>query len=191
MLWITLALALDPAAPGQPAAEGTAPDATLPAPDATLPADASVGASAPPANAPEAPAGAHTLTVSVTSPPGGSVIEATAFGRTLALRDPGVGVHSAVFTGPPARFVHLQMTATQGGTHIPVYDGMVPLSDAEADVVSFVIADNGRWSAQRTATSPSAAVRLWTDPAGTARYGWALLLAGYAGIALLAATRKA
>lgn len=199
MLWIALALALDPAAPamGTPAPSAAAsPDAASPADaptDATLPAGTELDAASPDAGSPEpAPeAGQHTLTVSVIAPPAGSIIEATAFGRTQPLRDPGVGVHSAVFAGPPSRFVHLQLTATQAGTHIPIYDGMVPMSDADADEVSFVVADNGRWSAQRTATSPSAAVRLWTAPGSVARYGWALLLAAYAGLALHATTRKA
>lgn len=170
MLWIALALALEPT---QPAA---VPELL---------------------NAP--PAATHTLTVSVKSPPGGSVVEATAFGMTRELKDPGVGVHSARFVGAPTRFTRLQLMLQQGGARAPLYDGMVPLSDADNDVVTFVIANgvangitnNGRPTALRTATSPSAAVRLWTEPATFTRYGWAALLALYAALALFASTRRA
>lgn len=166
MLWIALALALEPT---QPAA---APQLL---------------------NAP--PAATHTLTVSVKSPPGGSVVEATAFGITRELKDPGVGVHSASFVGAPTRFTRLQLMLQQGGARAPLYDGMVPLSDADNDVVNFVIAsgiaNNGRPAALRTATAPSAAVRLWTEPATFTRYGWASLLALYAALALFASTRRA
>ena len=166
MLWIAFALALDPT---PPAAEPQV------------------------LNAP--PAATHTLTVSVKSPPGGTVVEATAFGVTRELKDPGVGVHSASFVGAPTRFTRLQLMLQQGGAHTPLYDGMVPLSDADNDVVNFVIANananNGRPTALRTATSPSAAVRLWTEPVTFTRYGWAALLALYAALALFASTRKA
>jgi hypothetical protein len=162
VLWIALALALDP----------------------TVPAAEPQGVNAP-------PEATHTLTVSVKSPPGGSVVEATAFGITRELKDPGVGVHSASFIGPPSRFTRLQLSLAQGGGHTPLYDGMVPLSDADNDVVSFVVANNGRPTALRTATSPSAAVRLWTEPVTFTRYGWAALLALYAALALFASTRKA
>ena len=166
MLWIALALALEPT---QPAA---APQVL---------------------NAP--PAATHTLTVSVKSPPGGSVVEATAFGITRELKDPGVGVHSASFVAAPTRFTRLQLMLQQGGARAPLYDGMVPLSDADNDVVNFVIANvianNGRPTALRTATAPSAAVRLWTEPATFTRYGWASLLALYAALALFASTRRA
>lgn len=133
----------------------------------------------------------HSLTVSVKSPPAGTVVEATAFGETRTLRDPGVGVHSTTFVAPSSRFTRLELGLNQNGIHSPIYDGIVPLSDATEDVVSFVVTGGQRPSALRTAYAPSASVRMWTEPVSVTRYGWAAMLALYAAVLLISTTRRA
>jgi len=200
---LALALAASPApeapAAGAPAIGG--PPATQPA----LPGDAATPAepAAPEAGATGADAASeataaapdlattHTLTVVVMSPPAGTTVEATAFGQTRELRDPGVGVHSTSFAGPAARFTRLQVTLAQGTVHTPVYDGIVPLTDATSDTVGFVITSGPHPVAMRTAYAPSAAVRMWTEPVTFTRYGWAAVLAMYAAVLLVATTRRA
>ncbi len=198
MLWLALALAADPTTPevsGPPADPVTEPivdpaaDPAAPEPDApTAPA----AAADPDAPAGEAEAvGSHTLIVAVKSPPAGTVIEATAFGETRELRDPGVGVHSTSFVGLASRFTRLELALSQNGVRTPVYDGIVPLSDAETDTVSFVVTGGTRPTALRTTYAPSAAVRLWTEPVTFTRYGWAAVLALYGAMLLFATTRRA
>jgi len=201
---LALALAASPApealgggVPAAGAPEAAAPAAPEPA-AAAAPAQTDPGAGATDAGAePSAgstepdPATTHTLTVVVKSPPAGTTVEATAFGLTRELRDPGVGVHSTSFAGPAARFTRLQVALAQGGVHTPVYDGIVPLTDAKSDTVGFVITSGPHPVAMRTAYAPSAAVRMWTEPVSLTRYGWAAVLAMYAAVLLLATTRRA
>lgn len=193
MFLLALALAASPA-PEAPAADvPAAGDAAGPAPDAGAAEVEPAAEAEPAATSPAAPdlATTHTLTVVVKSPPAGTTVEATAFGQTRELRDPGVGVHSASFAGPAARFTRLQVTLAQAGVHTPVYDGLVPLTDATADTVGFVITSGPHPVAMRTAYAPSAAVRMWTEPVTFTRYGWAAVLAMYAAVLLLATTRRA
>jgi hypothetical protein len=186
---LALALAAPPT-PEAPAAAGpdAAEPAALDAPALDAPATAP---SAPPATERPELASTHTLTVVVKSPPAGTTVEATAFGATRELRDPGVGVHSASFAGIPARFTRLQVTLAQGGVHTPVYDGLVPLTDATSDTVAFVITNGTHPLAMRTAYAPSAVVRMWTEPVTFTRYGWAAVLAMYAAVLLISTTRRA
>ncbi len=167
MLWFALAFA-DP----------TVGDAPVVAPVASLAVDAE-------------PARLHVLTISVKSPPSGSEVEATVFGRTQELADPGVGVHSATFRAVAARFTRVQLTVRENGIHTPVYDGLVPLSDAGEDDLAFVVTGGPRPTALRTIYAPSAAVRRWTEPLSMVRYGWGAILALYAAVLLIAATRRA
>ncbi|MSP54759.1 MAG: hypothetical protein EXR69_04005 [Myxococcales bacterium] len=167
MLWIALALA-DPTS-----VESAVPAPVVPAPVVPAPALET-----------------HALTVSVKSPPGGTVVEATAFGETRMLRDPGVGVHTATFVGASSRFTRLEVGLNQNGVHTSLYDGIVPLSDAREDVVSFVLSGGARPTALRTAYAPSASVRMWTAPTSVTRYGWAAVLALYAAVLLISTTRR-
>lgn len=187
MLWLALALAADPVTPETP--PNVADPAADPAP-AVEPGSAPVPAAST-AVVSAAPDATHTLIVSVKSPPAGTIVEATAFGETRELRDPGVGVHSTSFSSAPARFTRLQLALSQNGVHTPLYDGIVPLSDAGTDTVSFVVTGGARPAALRTTYAPSAAVRLWTEPVTFTRYGWAAVLALYAAVLLLATTRRA
>ncbi len=133
----------------------------------------------------------HTLTISVKSPPAGSTVVATVFDETKELRDPGIGVHSASFVGPAARFAHVELALSTGGLRSPIFDGVIALSDADADVVAFAVSGGTRPSALRTAYAPSALVRMWSSPVTMTRYGWGALLALYAAVLLIAATRRA
>lgn len=189
MLWLALALAADPVTPETP------PNVADPAADLAPAVDAGSqpvpAASTVPAAVSPAPDSTHTLIISVKSPPAGTIVEATAFGETRELRDPGVGVHSTSFSSVPARFTRLQLALSQNGVHTPLYEGIVPLSDAGTDTVSFVVTGGARPAALRTTYAPSAAVRLWTEPVTFTRYGWAAVLALYAAVLLLATTRRA
>lgn len=180
MLWWLLALAADPEAP----AGGSAPIAAEPVAAEPIAAEPVV------AEVPE-PLGDHRLTLAVRSPPAGAAVQATALGQTLTLRDPGTGVHTATFAGKSTRFTQVQLTLVQNGVRLPLHDGLVALSDGENDVVAFVVTGGSRPSALRTTYAPSALVRLWADPVSITRYGWAAVLALYAAVLLIAATRRA
>jgi hypothetical protein len=138
--------------------------------------------SAAPPQAPGDVPGDQTVTVLVRGMAGADVLEAERVGvETLPLVDPGIGVRTCAFHGPPARFLQLRLVRGTGAARRSIYDGMVVLSDQEHETVAFQYQDK---EAVRIPIAPSARIELALDQRVTwwVSFGWGALALGYVGL---------
>lgn len=84
----------------------------------------------------------------------------------VLLADPGKGALEATLVGEPQRVMPIRLVATQDGNARIIYDGLVILTDADREVISFVY--DPIHLARRVSAGPSALI----DPALDARAGW-------------------
>ncbi len=84
----------------------------------------------------------------------------------VLLTDPGRGALEATLTGEPVRVMSIRLVASQNGSDRIIYDGLVILTDANREIISFVY--DPIHLARRVAAGPSALI----DPALDPRAGW-------------------
>lgn len=136
--------------------------------------------------------GEQTVTVVVRGAHAQGQVEATREGvGTLLLADPGVGYLSGSFRAPPARFAQLRLVQVSGRRD-EVFEGLVPLSGREHEVLSFEILPGALPRAVRAPFAPSADAELAVTPDAWwgVRFGWGALALGYATALALGAQRR-
>jgi len=149
-------------------------------------------ASPPIVEGPSLGEGEQTVTIVVRGAHAQGQVEATREGvGTLLLADPGVGYLSGSFRAPESRFVQVRLVQVSGRRD-EVYEGMVPLSGREHEVLSFEILPGALPRAVRSAFAPGAGGELAVPPDAWwgVRFGWGALALGYATALALGAARR-
>ena len=145
------------------------------------------------AEGPVVGAGPQSVTIVVSGALAGRQVEAERVGAgSVLLVDPGAGYLAATFRDLPARFMQLRLVLVAGGARQEVFDGLVPLSGRDHEVVTFEVLRGAIPRGVRSAVAPSAASELAVDPgsAWNVRFGWGALALGYATALVLAAARR-
>lgn len=145
------------------------------------------------AEGPAVGTGPQSVTLVVRGAIGAKQVEAERVGAgKVLLVDPGVGYQAATFRDLPARFMQLRLVLVSGANRQEVFDGLVPLSGRDHEVVSFEVLPGAFPRGVRTADAPSAAGELGVDPgsAWNVRFGWGALALGYTTALVLAAVRR-
>ncbi len=137
--------------------------------------------------------GPQSVTIVVRGAIAGKQVEAERVGsERVLLQDPGVGYLAATFRELPARFMQLRLVLVTSNGRQEVYDGLVPLTGRDHEVVSFEVLRGAIPRGVRTAAAPTASSELAVD-AGSAwnvRFGWGALVLGYTTALVLAAARR-
>ena len=142
-----------------------------------------LGLSSPakPVTMPVSGVGSQSITVMVTEVPPSAKILAERVGiGVLSLEGSGTSLYGT-FQGEPARFLQLRLSMENQGRH-QLFDGVLPLSDANREVLAFEIVGEGPQAhALRIPDAPVVAPDVAIDPRGAqaVRFGWALFVLTY------------
>lgn len=136
---------------------------------------------APTVTMPTLGTGPQSITVIVNHVPPATKIMAERVGiGTFTLEGEGDTVYGTL-QGEPTRFLQLRLFVENQGRH-QLFDGVLPLVDANREVLAFEVVDEGpRAHALRVPDPPVAAPDLAMDPRvpGVVRYGWGVLVMAY------------
>jgi hypothetical protein len=125
--------------------------------------------------------GTQSITLIVDHVPAATKVMAERVGiGTFVLEGEGDTVYGTL-QGEPARFLQLRLFEENQGRH-QLFDGVLPLTDANREVLAFEVVDEGpRAHALRVPDPPVAAPDVAVDPRtiGVIRYGWGVLVLAY------------
>lgn len=140
-----------------------------------------LGAPPPTVTMPTLGTGTQSITLIVDHVPPATKIMAERVGTgTFVLEGEGDTVYGTL-QGAPTRFLQLRLFIENQGRH-QLFDGVLPLVDANREVLAFEVVDQGpKAHALRVPDPPVAAPDVAIDPRAKSvvGYGWGVLVLGY------------